>query len=797
MNKILKILAALIAAAGIFVLVVFIAAKIIITPERVREAVIPRAEAALNRPVSIGDIRINIFSGIGIKNFAVKSQNGKETFIAASALVLRYQFWPLLKKRIVLDEARLESPEIRVVRFENGDFNFSDLLKTKPQPEKAPQPSPGPGGGPSFDFNVNQMRISNGRLDFIDHSAGPGEHAYHLTQLNLSADQISLQQAFPFEFEVQLNGAPISIKGTFNPDTLNGKAHVTGKNLDVNQFAPYLAGKVPGKLESMTLDLDINVSREGNTLSSSGKIKAGRINLALDAMPEAPIQNGRLGLTFDGAVDTGSENIRINQAKADINGIPLQMSGTIAAYKTRPVLDLHAVLPPTGMDVLLSALPQKLLGAYGQMNPEGRIGAEFQLAGSPDRIQTLVQQGEIRLDSIRATYNGLRAGLNGRVQFKGDSAVGENIVIGLDEQTARLDFKAENLTGKPIRITQKLTSDALNLDKITAAMGGGAKAPPEKKPPGKTGPAPPSEPMNLPMVADGTVRVANAVYQGLNVTDFALLYHLENNILNINEISMQVAGGTIKGKGRIDLGQADMGYNADVSVDGTQTDDLVSALFPKAANTIFGNLFLNAKLSGSGIDLSGIQKSLTAQADMRVTEGKLTGIGLTRGLAAFLNAQSLQVLNFDAVKGNIRLNNGKFVLDTDYNSKDLRMNPTGTIGLDGSIDLSLNMRLAPEIAARIKGNQLVSQVLTDQEGWALLPLDVAGSLKDPRFALDTTVVQKQLKEKATQKLQEQIREKLFKQSAPKQQEGQKPAPPEQKGQPPLDKMLEDTLKNIF
>ena len=303
--------------------------------------------------------------------------------------------------------------------------------------------------------------------------------------------------------------------------------------------------------------------------------------------------------------------------------------------------------------------------------------------------------------------------------------------------------------------------------------------------------------MNLPMVADGTVRVANAVYQGLNVTDFALLYHLENNIVNINEISMQVAGGTIKGKGWIDLGQADMGYNADVSVDGTQTDDLVSALFPKAANTIFGNLFLNAKLSGSGIDLSGIQKSLTAQADMRMTQGKLTGIGLTRGLAAFLNAQSLQVLDFDAIKGNIRLDNGKFVLDTDYNSKDLRMNPTGTIGLDGSIDLSLNMRLAPEIAARIKGNQLVSQVLTDQEGWALLPLDVAGSLKDPRFALDTAVVQKQLKQKATQKLQEQIREKLFKQSAPKQQEGQKPAPPEQKGQPPLDKMLEDTLKNIF
>jgi AsmA protein len=794
MGKILKITAVIFVVIGIAVIAVMAAARIIITPERVRQVVIPRAEAALNRPVSIGDIRVNIFTGIGIRDFLIKTESGEETFVAADELVLRYKFWPLLRRRVVLNEARLENPEIRLVRFEDGHFNFSDLLKPKnhvpPEPEN----------GTPIDLMVSEMRISGGMLNYLDRAAGEKAYEYRLINLTLAADDISLNHAFPFAFEAQLNGAPLSIAGAFNPQTLNGSMHITGNNIDVDKFSPYIAGQIPGKLASMNLDFDINIEKKGNEMTSSGTIRAGQVNLTLDALPDMPLQNAEMELSYDAAIDTEAETIRINRADADFNGIKAEVSGAITSYGTVPILDLRLSLPPTGTEAFLAALPRSKAAEIGQMKPEGRISADLRLSGPSDQMQTLVQQGEVRLDAVRATYNGLRAGVDGRVNLKGDTVSGNDIAVNIADQTAMLDFTASDLTGTPILINHRLAAEALNLDKITAALGGKEKAPPEKKTPETTEPSP-SGGMDLPLTVDGAVRIGNALYQGLEIKDFNLKYRLENNILDVTALSGQVAGGMISGKGQINLGKEKIGYDMDLSVDGTQADDLISPLFPAAANTIFGQMFLDADFSGSGLDMPGIRQSLTARADLRLTDGRLTGTGLTRGLAAFLDAERLEVLNFDAVEGKVRLTKGQFVLNTSYNSDDLRMSPTGTVGLDGSLDLSLNMRIAPDLARKIRGDQLISRLLSDPQGWTLLPLNVGGSLSSPRFAIDSSAVQQQVREKATQELQKEIQERLFR--TPDKKSGETPSdrqpPPaeQEEKQPSVDKMLEDTLRKIF
>jgi AsmA protein len=130
------------------------------------------------------------------------------------------------------------------------------------------------------------------------------------------------------------------------------------------------------------------------------------------------------------------------------------------------------------------------------------------------------------------------------------------------------------------------------------------------------------------------------------------------------------------------------------------------------------------------------------------------------------------------------------------------MSPTGTVGLDGSLDLSLNMRIAPDLARKIRGDQLISRLLSDPQGWTLLPLNVGGSLSSPRFAIDSSAVQQQVREKATQELQKKIQERLF--HTPDEKPGEEspadrqtpPAGPKEK-QPPVDKMIEDTLRKIF
>ena len=46
--------------------------KIYITPERIKAFLIPEAEKSLSIKVDLGEISINLFKGIEVKNFAIK-----------------------------------------------------------------------------------------------------------------------------------------------------------------------------------------------------------------------------------------------------------------------------------------------------------------------------------------------------------------------------------------------------------------------------------------------------------------------------------------------------------------------------------------------------------------------------------------------------------------------------------------------------------------------------------------------------------------------------------------------------
>jgi AsmA protein len=109
-------------------LVMLAAARFLITSEQVRSAVLPLAEKALDREISLGDIDIRLFSGIVLHDLTIRDQQGDVPFLQAGRAMLRYRFWPLLRFRVVVDEILLEQPSLRVVRFADGRFNFSDLL---------------------------------------------------------------------------------------------------------------------------------------------------------------------------------------------------------------------------------------------------------------------------------------------------------------------------------------------------------------------------------------------------------------------------------------------------------------------------------------------------------------------------------------------------------------------------------------------------------------------------------------------------------------------------------------------
>ena len=167
MKKPLKI-AGIIGAVIVLLLAgLVILAKIMITPERVKKTVLPIAEKKLHRPVQLGDIQVSIFSGIVLKQLTILEKEPGETFVKADQVRLRYQFWPLLSGRVVVDEVRLDRPIIRVVRMPDGSFNYSDIVAKKEGPAE-PKPEAG-----ELNLLISKVGLTNGTINFEDRAGGP------------------------------------------------------------------------------------------------------------------------------------------------------------------------------------------------------------------------------------------------------------------------------------------------------------------------------------------------------------------------------------------------------------------------------------------------------------------------------------------------------------------------------------------------------------------------------------------------------------------------------------------------
>jgi AsmA protein len=123
MKKIGKLLAGIIGLGVIVVVGLMVIVKFYLTDERVRDLVVPQAESALGRKVTIGSINVGLFSGISISSFSVKELDGTSQFLSAEQFVIAYKLLPLLQRKVVVSEIKLVQPRVIVKRDKNGQFN--------------------------------------------------------------------------------------------------------------------------------------------------------------------------------------------------------------------------------------------------------------------------------------------------------------------------------------------------------------------------------------------------------------------------------------------------------------------------------------------------------------------------------------------------------------------------------------------------------------------------------------------------------------------------------------------------
>ncbi|SHI72547.1 AsmA protein [Malonomonas rubra DSM 5091] len=774
----------------VFILVSFsLLVKVVITPEKVRETLLPLAKDALQREVEIGAIDIGIFSGVTISDLRVQKKLTPDDFISVKLVALHYKLLALLTGDVVIDQVLLENPRIEVVRNQDGSFNFTDLIPDKSGEKQQPSKSvvadkAGSAASAVFDLLIRKVTVKDGDLLFVDRMQSPQTpYRYNLQRLNFNAENIQLNKAFPINLSVELNGSKIDLSGRYDVSTQKGDLDLQLDKVDLLQFAPYYRGALPGKLGSGELTLNLEVQLQPEQITSKGKLLLDKFDMRLNDLPQAVLNQAKIALDYSLNFNLQKQKLALSTLLVDFNGAKLGLEGDFDLENKDPELKMALLLDHLDLRSLMDSLPKGVGSDLQSYSLAGQLNGRIDLAGKASDGAKLLQSAELQLLDVQATVAGKRAGLDGTINYRDDNASTRQMVLKMADQRLLLDFNANNVMSDLIRGDFQLTAERLDVNAIIpeaplppAVSNGGTKVEHQPTVAEEIGP------FDLPLDMTGQMLIGKMIYKQLEMDRVQAVMSLRNNRLRIEPLRADVAGGDIQINADVNLAVRGLQYQGNAKLDQSNLMTLAGGLLPQAQQTVSGLLQVENNFSGRGTIPDTLLRSLQLNGRVQLQRGQIAGSPVLNSISQFLGLADLKVLSFNSLESHYDMRNGLASLTGNLDSSKTRITQKGTVSVDGAVNMTLDTRLAPELMSKLGVKSGLQQVVTDQYGWGVLPLAIQGTLSRPRVGFDSEALQKQAAEKLKQEASQRLLDKLGGDS---------------EQQKPVKQLLEGTLNKLF
>lgn len=327
--------------------------KVLVTPDMVRKHFLPRVEQAIHRRIEMADVKIGLFYGIALRGLKVYEPDGTAPFVSLGEARLRYQFLPLLSRRVVVDEILLVSPDVRVIRNTDGSFNFSDLMHR----EKTKTPKAvGEGEKTPFAFAVSRVNVSDGRVMYLDRKGISGvPFEYALREVGVDIKNLAPDQPFPLDVTAKAPGADLAFSGTVSglagEPAIDGQLALTADDLakTVTGLPPGIAAKVSRLSPQGTLSAKLRLAgpmKEARALLKGGEVRLEKVRLLTGGLsPELAgsidIVDGTL-VSRDLVAVLGKDRLQVRIKTAPLNRKPFAAELSVDGDS----LDIDALMPP-------------------------------------------------------------------------------------------------------------------------------------------------------------------------------------------------------------------------------------------------------------------------------------------------------------------------------------------------------------------------------------------------------------------------------------------------------------------
>ncbi|MFJ3056697.1 DUF748 domain-containing protein [Herbaspirillum sp. NPDC087042] len=232
-------------------------------PYLVRKIAIEQTQEKIGRRLEIGALAFNPFRlALTASDITLFEADGKTPFFGAKSLLVNASSMSLLRLAPVVDEIKLTTPQLHVVRIDAqgiGHYNFSDILERIAALPKSEGESR---------FSLANVQLQDGDLRFEDKVTGK---TIEIAALQLGLPFISnlpgnIDSFVQPQLSAVINGTPLHLKGRSKPFAASQESAfaIDIDKLDLVSYLPFVPVELPVALRSATLStrLDLGFVRK-------------------------------------------------------------------------------------------------------------------------------------------------------------------------------------------------------------------------------------------------------------------------------------------------------------------------------------------------------------------------------------------------------------------------------------------------------------------------------------------------------------------------------------------------------
>lgn len=350
---------------GICILLVLaeISLRFILPSESVKAKTLAYLSQTIGADIKTDKISASLF-GIKLNNVSVDAAGENLLHSKNLQIVLnpfRLLIWQLYVKKIIIDE-----PSLKIVRNQDGTFNFQPLLAAEEKQEKSTNSDEKL--SVPFDIRIKDLLIKNGQISYIDLK---DNMKANLQNLNFDLHKFSFYK--PFYFNLSFN--PYFEQGNM---VFDGAKFILNANTDLKELNLQNSDFNLKKLLLEYKDTSIKMQAKINNFENpSGRISAEFKNLSDNTFADftelSPFNISLLtsDITFD---------YFIKDSKINLNNFLLKLADTELNIKAK--IDLNKNEISEGKINLTSVLDslKELSPLIEEFKPAGNITADFDFA---------------------------------------------------------------------------------------------------------------------------------------------------------------------------------------------------------------------------------------------------------------------------------------------------------------------------------------------------------------------------------------------------------------------------------